>query len=149
NYISIIDSSSGQLLMKNGAPVEVHSEYFCADLLFRGDTLYVANRWRRSVLAIPLTISGGDVTQGATSEILGVGSNPFRLALDESGDVLYVANNKGGDLARVDVTTNSVTRVSLNAPSADVTVIGDAVLVPTTTKDRGLLAADDAVPPQA
>ncbi len=149
NYISIIDSASGQLLTKNGSPVEVQSEYFCADLTFKGDTLYVANRWRRSVLAIPLTVSAGSVTQGTTTEITGVGSNPFRLALDETGQALYVANNKGGDLARIDLASAAATaRVSLNAPTADVVVVGGSVLVPTTTPYRGLLAAGDPVPPQ-
>lgn len=165
NFVSIIDPVSNQLLSRGGKPVEIKTEYFCADLTFVPsgnvqDTdhqlLYVANRWRHSVLKYrvdvvrdPLSNRPIDVVQSFKTEILGVGNNPFRLAVAEQQDGIFVANNKGGELARVNVRTDAVERrISINAPSADVVNIQDLLYVPTLMPDRGFLAQDDSHPLQ-
>jgi mono/diheme cytochrome c family protein len=173
NYISIIDPTTNQLLVNGGQPVEIKTEYMCADLTFvpsnsPQDTdhqfLYVANRWRHSVLKYtanivrdPLSNKPVNVIQNATpdpnvpnkplAEITNVGNNPYRLAVSEQQDAVYVANNKGGEVARVLVNGDSVdSRITINAVSADIVNIQDLLFVPTLTADRGLLAADDAHP---
>ncbi len=162
NYISIIDARTGDLLTKAGAPIELPTEYLCADVAWgpragSADALmlYVANRWRHSVLAYALSIvrdASGNVSNlisiQAPVEILGVGRNPFRLTVVAAQQAMYVANNKGGELARVDLATNTVTRrIAINAPAADVLPVGGKVFVPTTTIDRGLLWQGEAQHP--
>src|SRR5262249_11719107 len=138
NYISIIDPVTNQLLQRGGQPVEIKSEYHCADLLFvparspedvDHQFLYVANRWRHSVLKYAADVvrdptSGRviDVVQpsqapnpGPLAELLGVGNNPLRLALSEQQDALFVANGKGGEVARVELGSDAVSRrITLN-----------------------------------
>jgi cytochrome c peroxidase len=170
NYISIIDPRTDQLLVKGSTPVEIKTEYMCADMLFTGQDidhqdLYVANRWRHSVLHYKANIIRDaqnrpiDVIQSEVpnpqpankpvAEILGVGNNPWRLTLNEQQTGLFVANNKGGEVARVDLSTDTaVGRVAINAPSADVVNVLDLLFVPTMTVDRGLLSNDLPVPSQ-
>jgi DNA-binding beta-propeller fold protein YncE len=176
NYISIIDVRSGQLLRTADGPVEIATEYFCTDLLLverapvaqdpDAVDLYVANGWRASVLRYgievvrdPLTDRPIDVTvvepsdrepaNQPAAEIAGVGSNPARLALSEAHDAIYVANGRGGELARISIDDGSASaRVALGAPTMDVVQIRDQVFVPTTTPHRGLLAEDEAAIPQ-
>lgn len=165
NYISVIDPVSNQLLTRGGKPVEIPTEYFCADLTFvpsgnvqdlDHQSLYVANRWRHSVLKYqadivrdPLSNRPIDVVRSLKTEILGVGNNPWRLAVSDQQNALFVANNKGGEIARVNVRTDAVEkRISINAPSADVVNIQDLLYVPTTMPDRGYLANDDSHPLQ-
>jgi cytochrome c551/c552/6-phosphogluconolactonase (cycloisomerase 2 family) len=165
NYISIIDPRTDLLLTKGNAPVEIPTEYMCADLAFAPKNpraadpnrqfLYVANRWRHSVLKYDTTVvldsqnRAVGITSTFVSEILGVGNNPWRLALSDQQDALFVANNKGGEVARVSTVTDKVTaRIGINAPSADVVNINDLLFVPTECIDRGLLANDLPVPQQ-
>src|SRR5262249_47335444 len=141
------------------------TEYYCADLAFVPsgnvqDTdhqlLYVANRWRHSVLKYqvdvvrdPLSNRPADVVQSPKTEILGAGNNPWPLAAAEQQNAIFVASNKGGELARVNVRTGLVERrISINARSADVVNIQDLLYVPTTMPDRGFLAQDDSPPLQ-
>jgi len=170
NYISVIDPVTDQLLVGPNGPVEVATEFYCADLAFvpRGrvldddeQDLYVANPWRASVLRY-----GIDVIRDAVSnrpidvrivepvapspanqpaaEITGTGKNPFRLTLSEDQRSLYVANSRGGELAIVVTGEDRVLRrVAMNAPTIDVVNIGDSIFVPTTTPHRGLLADDE------
>src|SRR6185436_17511692 len=42
----------------------------------------------------------------------------------------------------------AVSRISINAPTADVVNVGDLLYVPTTMPDRGLLSRDDQKPVQ-
>ena len=179
NYISIIDARSDRLLTKeDGTPVEVATDYNCADLvLVRDDggsidkqVLYVANPWRGSVLEYGLTIvrdstSGRPIdviTDGAAddpdgnpghhpvAEIHGVGSNPQRLRLSEDQSYLYAANGRGGEVARISLRDRQVSRRTvIGAPSMDVIQLGPSVFVPTTTPDRGLLSDDDPLPSRA
>jgi cytochrome c553 len=173
NYISIIDPTQNQLLQSGSKPVEFATEYMCADMVFvpantPEDTdhqyLYVANRWRNSVLKYqadivrdPLSNRPINVIQSRTpdtnapnkplAEITGVGFAPWRLTLSEQQDAVYVAGNKGGEVARIATRGDAVTaKVSINAPAADVINIADLLYVPTTMPDRGLLAQDDAHP---
>lgn len=176
NYVSVIDGRTGQLLRNADGPVEIATDYYCTDLLLveRNPTaqdedevdLYIANGWRGSVLRYGLTIVRDSLTNDATdvrvidpvdavpankpaAEITGVGANPYRLALSESADSIYVANNRGGELARIDIgQQTAVARIALGAPSADVVQVADTVFVPTTTRDRGLLSNDEATVPQ-
>jgi len=176
NFISIIDPQTDQPLVRGSQPVEIKTEYYCSDLLFapvaRGvndpdrQYLYVANRWRHSVLKYtanivrdPLSNRPIDVVQSTeqnpnpankpVAEVTGVGSNPFRLSLADQQDALFVANGKGGEVARVEISTDTASvRVGINAPSADIVNIADLLFVPTTMPDRGLLASDDLHPQQ-
>lgn len=176
NYISIIDVRSGQLLHSADGPVEIATEYFCTDLLLVERTpvaqdpdavdLYVANGWRASVLRYRLEVvrdpltdrpidvevvepADRDPANQPAAEITGVGSNPGRLALSEAHDAIYVANGRGGELARIAIGEDAATaRVALGAPSMDVVQIRDQLFVPTTTPHRGLLSEDEAAIPQ-
>jgi DNA-binding beta-propeller fold protein YncE/cytochrome c553 len=177
NYISVIDARTDQLLRDAEGPVEIATEYYCADLAFVPRSrvapdedlqdLYVANPWRASVLRYGLQVDRDAlanrpvdvrVIEPATptpanqpaAEITGVGSNPFRLSASEDLRNIYVANNRGGELARISVGEDrAAARIALNAPAIDVVNIGDSLLVPTTMPDRGLLASDEAeVSPQ-
>jgi DNA-binding beta-propeller fold protein YncE len=176
NYISVIDVRTGQLLRNAAGPVEIATEYYCTDLLFSERNpvardpdkvdLWVANGWRASVLRYgidvvrdPLNDRPIDVrvvdpavrnpASQPAAEITGVGSNPWRLALSESADAIYVANSRGGELSRIQIATQAVTRVALGAPAIDAVQIADTVFVPTTMRDRGLLSDDEAaLPPQ-
>jgi DNA-binding beta-propeller fold protein YncE len=175
NYVSVIDARTSQLLRTAAGPVEIATEYSCADLILvprnavGGDPdevdLYIANSWRASVLKYGLEIvrdglSNRPVDVRVTSpavrnpasqpaaEITGVGTNPQRLALSEAQDSIYVANSRGGELARISISQGVATqRIALGAPAIDVVQIGDSVYVPTTMRDRGLLADDEAALP--
>jgi DNA-binding beta-propeller fold protein YncE len=173
NFMSIIDPNTNQLLTKGGKPVEIKTEYFCADLAFAPsgnaqDTdhqfLYVANRWRHSVLKYkadvvrdPLSNRPIDVIQSVGAPDpnfpnkpiaeIEAGSNPFRLTLSDQKDTIFVANNKGGEVSSINVATDKLGgHISINAPSADVVNINDLLYVPTLCPDRGFLAADDGNP---
>jgi YVTN family beta-propeller protein len=171
NFISVIDPTTNQLLTKGGKPVEIATEFMCADMAFvpSGQVqdpdhqfLYVANRWRHSVLKYtanivrdPLSnkpvdvISSTDGSNKPLAEVFNVGNNPWRLAVSEQQDQVFVANNKGGEVARIDVRSDTAgARISINAPSADVVNIQDLLFVPTLMPDRGFLASDDAHPQQ-
>lgn len=176
NYISVIDGRTGQLLRTSDGPVEIATEYYCSDLLLvernpaaqdeDAVDLYVANGWRASVLRYGLEIVRDSLNNTAVdvrvidpvnpvpenqpaAEITGVGANPYRLALSESADSIYVANNRGGELSRIDIRQQTaVARIALGAPSTDVVHVADTVFVPTTTRDRGLLSSDEATVPQ-
>lgn len=176
NYISVIDPRTDQPLRNaQGNPVEIATEYYCSDLAFvprsiaapdvDEQDLYVANGWRASVLKYGLTVARDGlsddpvdvrVTSPATPspanqpavEITGVGSNPYRLSLAQNQRALYVANNRGGELALVDLASNGVKRIAINAPAPDIVQVNDIVIVPTTTIDRGLPDGDDQQPTQ-
>ncbi|HTM20771.1 MAG TPA: hypothetical protein VL172_09695 [Kofleriaceae bacterium] len=170
NYITIIDPRTDQVLRNADGPVEIETEYFCTDLAFvprnpnapdvDEQDLYVANGWRGSVLEYKLSVSRDAIgnrpidvrvidpvervpANQPTAEITGAGGNPYRLSVSQDQRALYVANNRGGELARIDLATRTARRVGLNAPTIDVVQVNDIVLVPTTTRDRGLLAADE------
>jgi DNA-binding beta-propeller fold protein YncE len=175
NYISIIDIRTGQLLRNNDGPIEIATEYFCTDLLLVEKNvaaqdadkvdLYVANGWRASVLRYGLEVQRDtlsdrpidvlvtdpverDPINTPAAEIAGVGSNPLRLSLSEAQDAIYVANGRGGEVARISVGDDQASaRVALNGPAMDVIQVRDQVFVPTTTIDRGLLSDDEAVIP--
>jgi DNA-binding beta-propeller fold protein YncE len=171
NYLSVLDARSGAALERDGQPLRIYTEPHCADLVLvardaaRPDPdaqyLYVANRWRRSVLVYRLDVQrgpGGGVAQvlqtdatgaalysGPLREIVDVGPAPSRLRLDPVGRALYVSNHQGGLVARIDLDSQTVTaRFEAGAPSADVAPLADRVYVATLMPDRGLLAPQDA-----
>jgi YVTN family beta-propeller protein len=172
NFISIIDPVTNQVLTKGGQPVEIKTEYLCSDLLFvpSGNVqdndhqfLYVTNRWRHSVLKYRADIIRDglsnraiDINQGTPDpnvpnkpliEITAVGSNPQRMALSEQKNIIFVTNSRGGEIARINVATDTVERrISINAPSIDAVNIGNLIYVPTLMPDRGFLANDDTHP---
>jgi cytochrome c peroxidase len=176
NYISIIDPRTSSLLVNGSRTVEIPTEYMCADLAFvpapdnnpDHQLLYVANRWRHSVLKYEAYVVRDsanrpvDVVQpdnpkpspanAPIKEILGVGNNPFRLSVSDARDALFVANNKGGEVARIELATDTVPptgRIAINAPSSDVVNIAHLLLVPTTMPARGLISnANQPVPAQ-
>ena len=173
NYISVIDARFDELLVDGGVTVEIPSDFYCADLLVvqrnplagedREIDLYVANEYRASVMKYELDIredlqgntAGIDIRAPAgqedyvpVAEISGVGKNPYRLTLDDTESRIYVANNRGGEVAAIDMATASVIGggpVRLGAPSTDIVQIQDKVYVSTTTPFRGLLRRSAAV----
>ncbi len=173
NYITVIDPRTDQVLKNAQGPIEIKTEFYCADLAFvprsaaapdaDEQDLYVANQWRGSVLQYGLTVTRDAlsdepvdvrVTNPAApspanqpaAEIVGVGANPYRLSVSQDQRALFVANNRGGELARIELGANTVRRVAINAPVADVVQANDILIVPTTTIDRGLPDARDQVP---
>ncbi len=166
NYLSVIDASGDALLTRDGVPVTLATEFHCADLaLLPPDAasatpdrreLYVANRFRQSVLKYELELVRDDAgnvidveqepaTGAPAAEITGVGASPTRLVLDAGAGSLYVLSWRGGDVARIDLGTDSVAATfAAGAPAVDLARIGDRVFVPTLMPDRGLLASDEA-----
>jgi DNA-binding beta-propeller fold protein YncE len=176
NYVSIIDARTNQLLRNSEGPIEIATDYYCGDLLLvernpiaqneDAVDLYIANPWRASVLKYGLEVvrdalndrpidvrvveplAPSPETQPA-AEITGVGANPYRLSLSEAQDSIYVANSRGGELSRVSISQQAaVSRIALGGPTIDVVQVADSVFVPTTMRDRGLLARDEPVTPQ-
>lgn len=175
NYISIIDPRTDQPLLGAQGALEIKTEFYCTDLAFVArnvaapdvdeQDLYVANGWRGTVLKYGLTVTRDGlsnepvdvrVTEPASpnpasqpaAEITGVGANPYRLTLSQDRRALYVANNRGGELARIDLATRTARRIAVNAPVPDVVQVNDILLVPTTTVDRGLPDRADPRPTQ-
>jgi DNA-binding beta-propeller fold protein YncE len=175
NYISIIDARRDELLQKNGENVEIPTEFYCTDLLLveqdpeRGGEenelfLFVANEYRASVLKYQIEVIRGDNINDEPSdvvvtppqdkgkhvpieEITGVGKNPFRLSLDDTQSRIYVANNRGGELALIDIKSGDrLAYQKFDAPTIDVVNIDDKVYVPTTTPFRGLLKRGSTLP---
>jgi hypothetical protein len=177
NYISVIDPRTDQPLKNaKGENVEIATDFYCADLTLVPKSvaapdddvqdLYVANNWRGSVLKYGLTVTRdglsdqpvdirvtdpvapNPISQPA-AEILGVGSNPYRLTVDQSKRAIYVANNRGGEVAKIDLANlNNVKRIAFNAPVADVAQANDVLLLATTTIDRGNPNRTDQLPQQ-
>ncbi|HEY2511531.1 MAG TPA: beta-propeller fold lactonase family protein [Polyangiaceae bacterium] len=166
NYVSIIDPRTDALLQHNNKPVEIPTEYMCSDLAFvqapdnnpDHQYLYVANRWRHSVLKYeafvtrdaannPVNVVQPDNVNPTPAnkpitEILGVGKNPWRLALSDQQDAIFVANNRGGEIARIELGSDSVSttgRIGINAPTGDVVNINNLIFIPTTMPARGLV----------
>jgi cytochrome c peroxidase len=175
NYITIIDPRTDQVLRNAQGAIEIKTEFYCSDLAFVPSNatapdedeqdLYVANGWRASVLKYGLTVvrdglSNEPVDVRVTApanpvpasqpaaEITGVGANPYRLAVGQDRRSIYVANNRGGELARIDLGNQQVKRIAINAPVPDVVQVNDILLVPTTTVDRGLPDRADQTPSQ-
>jgi cytochrome c peroxidase len=175
NYVTVIDPRTDLLLTNARGPVEIKTEFYCTDLAFvprnpsapdvDEQDLYIANGWRASVLKYGLTVVRDglsdepidvQVTNPATpvpesqpaAEITGVGANPFRITVSQDLRSIYVANNRGGELARVELGSNTVRRIAINAPVPDVVQANDILLVPTTTIDRGLPDRGDPSPTQ-
>jgi DNA-binding beta-propeller fold protein YncE len=175
NYISVIDPRTDQLLQTAQGVLEIKTEFYCTDLAFVArnvsapdvddQDLYVANGWRGTVLKYGLTVTRDGLSNEPTdvrvtdpaspnpasqpaAEITGVGSNPYRLSLSQDRRALYVANNRGGELARIDLATKTARRIAINAPVPDVVQANDVLIVPTTTVDRGLPDRADPRPTQ-
>lgn len=167
NYLSIIDARRDELLTRAGRPVEIATPFYCTDLALvsrdpaRPDAddqdLYVANRFRRSVLVYRIHLerdaqgapvhvravdaAGAPLPEAPLVEIEGVGESPSRLSLDLASRSLYVANHRGGRLARIDLDSKSLAAsFEAGAPTVDAVRAGQHLYVPTLMPDRGLLA---------
>jgi DNA-binding beta-propeller fold protein YncE len=175
NYISVIDPRTDQLAQNAQGTLEIKTEFYCTDLAFVArnvaapnvdeQDLYVANGWRGTVLKYGLTVvrdglanepvdvrvsdpANPNPESQPAAEITGVGANPYRLSLSQDRRALYVANNRGGELARIDLATKTARRIAINAPVPDVVQANDILIVPTTTVDRGLPDRSDPRPTQ-
>jgi DNA-binding beta-propeller fold protein YncE len=173
NYVSVIDPVRDELLVRDGAPVELATDYYCTDIAIAPVNVggnddkfdvFLANSWRGSVLRYRIEINrdplddqpfdvsviepvNGDPISTPAAEIRGVGANPSRLSFSQDQGFIYVANNRGGEVSRIQRSTDTVTRrLSINGPSLDVVQVGDRVFVPTTTIDRGLLDRNEPRP---
>jgi len=164
NYISVIDPTNHTLLKNGDTTVEIPTDFYCSDLIFAAQnvaandpdkqTLIVGNSWRGSITKFDLTVTRdpvGNIANGFTidkkTEILGVGQNPYRLSLGQDLKTVYVANFRGGVIARVDA-SNQVKTIAVQGPVPDVVQANDVLLVPTATIDRGYPARADATPTQ-
>ncbi|HEX2687032.1 MAG TPA: cytochrome c peroxidase, partial [Kofleriaceae bacterium] len=108
---------------------------------------------RDTLSNVPVDVKVSDPASPATpnqpaAEIFGVGANPYRLSVGQDRRSLYVANNRGGELARIDLAAKTARRIAINAPVPDVVQVNDILLVPTTTIDRGLPDTADPLPAQ-
>ena len=175
NYITIIDPRTDTPLVNGTGNVEVKTEFYCNDLLFvpRNPTapdedeqdLYVANGYRGSVLKYGLTVDRDGLSNEPTnvrvtaptnpvpesqpaSEVTNAGANPFRLSLSQDQRSIFVANSRGGELAKIDIASGNVRRIAVKGPVPDIVQANDVLLVPTTTVDRGLPDRQDQVPQQ-
>jgi len=175
NYISIIDPRTDTPLLNANGVVEIKTEFNCTDLVFvprnpsapdeDEQDLYVANSWRGSVLKYGLTVDRDGLSNEPTNvrvtnpakpnpesqpaaEITTAGANPYRLSLSQDLRSLFVANNRGGELAKIDIVSNNVRRIAVKGPVPDIAQANDVLIVPTTTIDRGLPDRQDQVPQQ-
>jgi DNA-binding beta-propeller fold protein YncE len=164
NYISVIDPTTDRPLQNAAGPIEIKTEFYCSDLAFvprsvgaqdvDEQDLYVANNWRGSVLKYGLTVTRSGVSNQPTdvrvtnpanpvpesqpaAEITGVGTNPYRLAVSQDLRSIFVANNRGGDVGKIDLASGNARRVTFKAPIPDVAQANDILLLATTTTDRG------------
>ncbi len=164
NYISIIDSRTDDLLRgTDDLPIEVPTEFDCTDILvveranFGEENeifVYVANSIRSSVMRYKIDVlrDGNDDVDDIDIlapdpnnphipdlEILGVGRNPLRLAINEENeDELYVANGKGGEMSTVRIPSGEVVELKqFRAPTMDAVTINDKTFIATTTPYRG------------
>ncbi|MEO7731313.1 MAG: cytochrome c peroxidase, partial [Kofleriaceae bacterium] len=171
NYISVIDPAKNQLLVNGTKPVEVKTEFFCGDLTFvprsiatpdnDKQDLYVANGWRGSVLKYSIDVVRSPLdnrivdirrieppAMGAESKpsatIPGCGKNPYRLSLSQDLKSIFVANNRGGEIGKLDITTNSCTRTAVKGPIPIVVQANDILVMGTTTLDRGYPSRQEA-----
>ncbi|MBC7977579.1 MAG: hypothetical protein H7138_21595, partial [Myxococcales bacterium] len=171
NYITVIDPATDQPLVGPNGVIEIKTEFYCTDLAFvprsiagaddDEQDLYVANGWRGSVLKYSLKVERSALADTITdlklvtpanpvpesqptAEILGAGANPYRLNVSRDKRSLYVANFRGGEVARIDLATATVAkRVAFNGPVPDVVPADGVLLIPTTTIDRGLPFIND------
>jgi YVTN family beta-propeller protein len=175
NYISIIDPTTRDLLKDaSQKTIEFKTDFYCEDMVFLPTSLaaadndkqdlIIANSWHGSVMkystqiqrdamnlitGITFTPSTTDTAENApTQEIRGVGHNPFRLSVGQDGHTIFVANFRGGQLARVDLTSGSVATLAINGPVPQVVEVDNQLIGLTTTIDRGLPATGDQLPQQ-
>jgi DNA-binding beta-propeller fold protein YncE len=173
NYISIIDPETDELLENGDGPVEIKTELYGTDLLLvpkniqvnDGENfwLYVANNWRGSVLKYGIRIVKSGINDDISdvivtdpvapspdnqpaAEITGVGKNPYRLALSQDQRSVYVANNRGGELAQINIANGSVVKTNMGSHTGDVIPVNDKIFVPTMSADRGYSLKNQRVP---
>jgi cytochrome c peroxidase len=171
NYLSVIDAASASLLGGGASPARIATDYHCSDLEVAASPaapgvperrdLFIANRWRRSVLRYRIELArdaAGQLTGvrqtpadgSPDAELRDVGASPTRLALDTARNALYALSWRGGDVARIDLAGFRVAaRFDAGAPAIDLAVLGARALLATLMPDRGLLAAGSALPPDA
>ncbi len=165
NYISVIDAREDALLENQKGPVIIPSDFYCRDLVAverrvgSGETdelfLFVANEYRGSVLKYSLDIienglgvpediklnpPTGQADNVPLAEITGVGRNPHRLVINDAQTAIYVTNNRGGEVALIDIRGDRVLGYNVyNGPTIDLVSIIDKVYIASTTVQRGYL----------
>jgi len=176
NYISVIDVAEEDLLRRtDGTPVEIPTEYYCSDILLADKTiggeqdrelyLFVANEWRGAVLRYDISLvtdgindrvidvvidNPGDPVSTPAKYITGVGSNPNKLRLSDDQESVFVANGRGGVVAKIGIRNGDVLgEINIGAPAVDALQINQSVFIPTTMVDRGYLARNEVTPPDA
>ena len=154
NYISVIDPQIDEKLRVGGANLEIPTEYYCSDIVFARKNnlnndvddlfMYVSNRWRNSVLKYDVQIERSpnnnrpnNAVVTFITEISDVGTNPYRMTVNDQQTHVFAVSNKGGFIARISVQDDSTQVLSVNSPTADVIAIESKIFVPTTMPDRG------------
>ena len=169
NYISVIDARNLRLFEdREGAPVEVDSDFSCSDILVAprvpgeqpgdGFDLYVANprrarieRHRLDIVRDARTGYPVDVVpqepEGESVHVIGgVGRYPQRLRLSRDRTSVTVASGRGGEVARIVLPDTVVGPIEVGGPALDTLELDESSYVLTTTRDRGLLSRDQPVP---
>jgi DNA-binding beta-propeller fold protein YncE/cytochrome c551/c552 len=172
NYISVIDPVTEALLQRDGKPVEIATDFYCTDLAFvprsaaapnpDQQELYVANGWRSAVYRYSIDVVrelpsnrvidvklvtppvAPDPASTPTATIKGCGRNPYRLSVSPDLHNIFVANNRGGQIARLDLRAGTCTSTAIKAPVADIIQVDrNRVVMATTTLDRGYPSAQE------
>jgi len=137
NFASVIDTRSDTV------HAEVPVPFYTGDVAFTPDgrRLYLANRWKDSVLywdvsvAESFRVSGTNYEGAALDGPMGiaVGTNPRDLAMSPDGRRLYAASPTALALAIIDTRSNEeVRRVDLRSPPGDVVASNRYVFVTHT-----------------
>jgi hypothetical protein len=161
NYLMVIDPKDGELLRgADGQPVKVPTEFYGTDLVAApvqpgiddqdNFNLLIANNARHSVIKRPITIVRDARTDDPVdikfdkpaTELAGVGSNPYRVVLGQDQRTAYVTNNRGGELALINIGNGDAPptvkkRVALPGVTIEVVQLNDVVIGATGPWDRG------------
>ncbi len=115
--------------------------FYLEDLAFdpAGRFLVASDRQHDGVWQLPVTEAADGLTIAATEggRFVPIGSNPGALDLCPDGRTLLIAVTGELGIARLDLETDTLTFVDLNAPPNDVRCLGRAALVATLGEGSG------------
>jgi beta-lactam-binding protein with PASTA domain/6-phosphogluconolactonase (cycloisomerase 2 family) len=127
-----LDPATGQLTELANSPYALVHGHLPSELAVHGNFLYVAVSNPSAVEVFSINPSTGDLTEGVTGSPFGTDQNPFALAINPQGTVLYtVALPSGGS-------TRYISAFTINA---DGTLTGNANN-PQTIIARNYIAFD-------
>ncbi|HKE13494.1 MAG TPA: cytochrome c peroxidase, partial [Kofleriaceae bacterium] len=173
NYLSVIDMVRKRPLEKAGEPLVIPVDYYTSDVIlaetrpggaFDNDLyLYTTNEWlgtvnRYDIRMVQAGIDGGlqDILRLKTPSgpestpdltVTGCANNPQRMTLDEQGKALYVTENRGGEVCRVNAASGAIEGYTgVGAPSVAALEVENTVIVASTSADRGFPEQNTVIP---